>query len=97
MPGHSHEDGEHDNGSQFPVWKRTPLDETMTSELRHLLDDAIQKLPVDYRLVFILADIEGHSNEETAKIMKLKLPAVKSRLRRARLFLREQLQEYMTT
>jgi RNA polymerase sigma-70 factor (ECF subfamily) len=67
----------------------------MSLELRQLLDDAIQKLPVDYRLVFVLRDIEGRSNEETAKILEISVPAVKSRLRRARVFLKEQLQEYM--
>lgn len=87
------------DGSGSPVlqsWQRTPLEETMRKELRVLLDEAIQKLPVDYRLVFILRDLEGKSAQETAKIMKLSIPAVKSRLRRARVFLREQLNDYMS-
>jgi RNA polymerase sigma-70 factor, ECF subfamily len=79
-----------------PEWVKTPHDETMTSELRRHLDESIQKLPVEYRLVFVLRDIEGRSAEETSKIMSLTVPAVKSRLRRARVFLKEQLQEYMT-
>jgi len=94
MPDHSHADGEQ---RILPAWKSTPLDEVMSSELRHIMDAAIQKLPVDYRLVFILRDIEGKSAMETAKIMDLNVPAVKSRLRRARVFLREQLQGYMTS
>jgi RNA polymerase sigma-70 factor, ECF subfamily len=49
---------------------------------------------MEYRIVFVLRDIEGRTAEETAKILKLSIPAVKSRLRRARLFLRRQLNEY---
>ena len=78
-------------------WRHTPLEEAMTKELRKRLDEVILKLPIDHRLVFILRDIEGQSAEETGKIMKLTIPAVKSRLRRARMFLREQLNEYMTS
>ncbi len=78
-------------------WRNSPLEEAMSQELRERLDDAIRKLPVDYRLVFILRDIEDKSAEETATIMKLTVPAVKSRLHRARAFLREQLHEYMTS
>lgn len=78
-----------------PEWKETPLDAAMTLELRHVLDEAVQKLPMDHRTVFVLRDIEGMSAEETARILKLSIPAVKSRLRRARVFLREQLNEYM--
>jgi RNA polymerase sigma-70 factor (ECF subfamily) len=78
-----------------PSWKETPLDNVMDKELRSLLDSAIQKLPYDYRVVFVLRDVEGLSAEETSKILKLSVPAVKSRLRRARVFLREQLNSYM--
>jgi RNA polymerase sigma-70 factor, ECF subfamily len=78
-------------------WKDTPIDSLMNNELRSLLDGAIKKLPVDYRVVFVLRDIEGESAEEVSKVLKLSVPAVKSRLRRARIFLREQLNEYMTT
>ncbi|MGD1046573.1 MAG: sigma-70 family RNA polymerase sigma factor [Bacteroidota bacterium] len=79
----------------IPVWKDTPQDEVMNMELREHLDEAILKLPMEYRLVFVLRDVEGRSSEEAAKILKLSIPAVKSRLRRARVFLRGQLQEYM--
>ncbi len=75
--------------------KNTPIDSLMESELRELLDAAIQKLPMAYRIVFVLRDIEGKSGEETAEILKLSVPAVKSRLRRARIFLREYLNDYM--
>jgi RNA polymerase sigma-70 factor (ECF subfamily) len=75
--------------------KHTPQDEMVNKELRELLDNAILKLPMEQRIVFVLRDVEGRSSEETAKILKLSAPAVKSRLRRARVFLRGQLQEYM--
>ena len=78
-----------------PLWRDTPQDEVINKELREHLDEAILKLPMEYRIVFILRDVEGRSSEEAAKILKLSVPAVKSRLRRARVFLREQLQEYM--
>jgi RNA polymerase sigma-70 factor (ECF subfamily) len=82
---------------ELPGSGSTPLEEALSLELRQILDDAIQKLPVDYRLVFILRDLEGKSAEESAKILKLSVSAVKSRLHRARAFLREQLKEYTTT
>lgn len=86
--------GEH--RENLPVLAHTPLHDSMTAELRRLLDEAIQKLPVEYRLVFILRDVEEKSTGETARIMNLSVPAVKSRLHRARVYLKEQLQEYMT-
>ena len=75
--------------------KQTPQDEVVNKELRELLDKAILKLPMEQRIVFILRDVEGRSSEEAAKILKVSVPAVKSRLRRSRVFLRKQLQEYM--
>jgi RNA polymerase sigma-70 factor, ECF subfamily len=75
--------------------KQTPQDEMVNNELREILDNAILKLPMEQRIVFILRDVEGRSSEEAAKILKTSVPAVKSRLRRARVFLRTQLQEYM--
>lgn len=94
-----HDDYEAHKHREHPIheWKSTPLDKVMNRELKDLLDAAIQKLPVDYRVVFILRDVEGQSAEETAKILKLTVPAVKSRLRRARIFLRNQLNEYMSS
>jgi len=75
--------------------KQTPQDEVVNKELREILDTAILKLPVEHRIVFILRDVEGRSAEEAAKILKISVSAVKSRLHRARGFLRGQLQEYI--
>jgi RNA polymerase sigma-70 factor (ECF subfamily) len=76
-------------------WEETPADLLMTKELRSTLDRAISKLPVDYRVVFVLRDVEGKSTDETAKILHLSVEATKSRLRRARAFLRDQLHPYL--
>ncbi len=91
-----HGSDDHNRNDIIQEWRSTPLDKLMNNELKYLLDNAIQKLPDDYRIVFILRDVEGRSAEETAKILKLTIPAVKSRLRRARVFLRDQLNRYMT-
>ena len=72
-------------------WKVTPDKVTENNELKEHLDKAIEKLPADYRIVFMLRDVEGFSTEETAKMVELSVPAVKSRLHRARSFLRNEL------
>jgi RNA polymerase sigma-70 factor (ECF subfamily) len=81
----------------LPRWDETPADILMTRELRDLLDTSILKLPIDYRSVFVLRDIEGKTTRETARIMKISQEATKSRLRRARAFLRKELTPYMQT
>jgi RNA polymerase sigma-70 factor, ECF subfamily len=75
----------------------TPVDLVIGKELREVLDRAILRLPEDYRVVFVMRDIEGQSNEETARALGLSVEATKSRLRRARGFLREQLEPYVHT
>ncbi len=74
-------------------WSRIPYKEAENQELRNVLDEAIQKLSPEYRMVFILRDVEGLSTEETAKAAELSIPAVKSRLHRARAFLRKEINE----
>lgn len=63
-------------------------------ELRDALERAIQRLPRDYRLIFILRDVDGLSNQEVGEILNLSVPAVKSRLHRSRLMLRKRLQKF---
>ena len=60
----------------------------------HDLRKTIQGLPPGFRTVFVLRDVEGLSTEETAETLGLSVPAVKSRLLRARLQLRERLSRY---
>ncbi len=89
-------DGEDENvQKQLQSWDDTPAEKLMNKELREHLDGAIQKLPEEYRVVFVLRDLEGKTAEETAKILQLSVPAVKSRLRRSRVFLRSELHEIM--
>ncbi len=60
-----------------------------------MLRTFIAELSEKYRVVLVLSDVEGLSNEETANILGLTIPAVKSRLHRARLYLRERLEKYL--
>lgn len=64
------------------------------SEMAEILKKTIQGLPPGFRVVFVLRDVEGLSTEETADSLGLSIPAVKSRLLRARLQLRERLAKY---
>jgi len=68
-----------------------PDDLMVSSETRQLIDRAIASLPGAYRDVFVLADVEGMANAEIGERLSLSLPAVKSRLHRARAMLRERL------
>lgn len=80
---------------QLASWDDTPAEKLLRRELKEQLDRAIQQLPDDYKVVFVLRDIEQKTAEETAKITGLSVPAVKSRLRRSRMFLRQHLHEFM--
>ena len=66
----------------------------MDRELGQAIDQAVAALPEDYRTVFLLKDVDGLSNEEIASALDLTVPAVKSRLHRARLSLREKLGDF---
>lgn len=68
-----------------------PHDNLEQSELREHLDSAIQNLDPDYRIVFILRDIEQLSTKEVGRVLSLSEAAVKSRLHRARKYLRDEL------
>ena len=74
-------------------WSTIPYKDTENEELKMILDSSIQKLSPDYRLVFLLRDVEGLSTEETAQVTQLSIPAVKSRLHRARAFLRKEINQ----
>jgi RNA polymerase sigma-70 factor (ECF subfamily) len=63
-------------------------------ERMEIIEKAISELPEYNRVVFLLRDVEGLTNEEVAKVLGISLPAVKSRIRRARLFLRDKLSDY---
>jgi RNA polymerase sigma-70 factor, ECF subfamily len=76
---------------EIAVWDENPEDTYSREELGKILDEAVQSLKPAYRTVFILRDIEEMSIEETADALNLSISAVKSRLLRARLQLREKL------
>lgn len=63
-------------------------------EIREKLEHAIQKLPLEYKTIFILRDIDGLSNEEAAQILSVSISAVKSRLHRSRALLKKYLETY---
>src|SRR3954471_3975467 len=75
-------------------WSPNPEQLYSQSELKDILQRTIQGLPSSFRTVFVLRDVEGLSTEETAEALGLSIPAVKSRLLRARLQLRERLTKY---
>src|ERR1700729_3298368 len=75
-------------------WTPNPEQQYNQAELREILTRTIQGLPASFRTVFVLRDVEGLSTEETAEALDLSIPAVKSRLLRARLQLRERLSKY---
>lgn len=76
---------------EIAVWDDNPEQRYSQTELREILDKAIDSLKPIFRTVFILRDVEELSTEETAEILGLSIAAVKSRLLRARLQLRERL------
>lgn len=87
-------DGEGRHFEPMDDWSHRVDDEAVQGELRRILSEAIEALPADYRDVLILHDVEGVSNPDIAETLGISLPAVKSRVHRARLFLRRRLSEY---
>lgn len=75
-------------------WCCLPEGELMSDEARKYLDQSVDELPERLRMTFILRDIEGLSTKETAEILEIRETAVKTRLHRARLQLRENLSVY---
>jgi RNA polymerase sigma-70 factor (ECF subfamily) len=75
-------------------WAPNPEQLYSQSQLHDILSKTIQGLPPSFRTVFVLRDVEGLSTEETAEALGLSVPAVKSRLLRARLQLRERLSRF---
>ena len=75
-------------------WSRRPDDELQSSELRTHIQSAVDALPEIYRTVFLVRDVEGLSTEETAELLGISIPTVKTRLHRARMALRESITGY---
>src|SRR5580698_3236569 len=83
--------GEEMVAREIAVWEDNPEQQYSRDEMQQILDEAVQSLKPDFRTVFMLRDIEELSTEETAETLGISIPAVKSRLLRARLALREKL------
>ena len=82
---------------QIADWSARVDDHSAQTELRVALTSAIDELPPVARAALVLRDVEGFSNLEIAEALGLSVPIVKSRVHRARLFLRKQLGDAMTT
>jgi len=99
---HQHQDldvtgGDVDDGHVshvVPDWSKVPDAVYLAEEGHGVIRRAIQKLPEKFRPVLVLADVEGLPNKDIGELLGLSLPAVKSRLHRARLFLRKELALY---
>jgi RNA polymerase sigma-70 factor, ECF subfamily len=76
-------------------WSPRLKDPALQTELQAVLRAAIDELPAEHRATFVLHDIEGVSNPEIAATRQIKLTTVKSRVHRARLFLRSRLATYV--
>ncbi len=92
------EETQTDDGELKPLeivdWHNLPEQELLSNETQAMLDKAISRLPETLRVVFLLRDIQDLSVRETAEALNLSETAVKTRLLRARLRLREYLSSY---
>jgi RNA polymerase sigma-70 factor (ECF subfamily) len=79
---------------EIPDWSEDAEQALLRGELSERMEAAIDRLPREYKIVLVLRDVEGFSAEETARMLKLSVPAVKSRLHRARVFVRQELVGY---
>ncbi len=78
-------------GEEIRDFARSALDRVMDLEVREVLDRTLLELPEEYRVVFTLRDLDGLTNAEVADVLDISIPAVKSRLHRSRLYLRDRL------
>ena len=79
---------------EIPDPSSDPAQDLMRSELKQVIEEAVYSLPPKYKLVFNLRDMEGFSTEETAEILEISVQSVKTRLHRARLYLREKISNH---
>ncbi len=75
-------------------WSENTESLLFTNETKSVIQKAVDQLPEKEKVVFLLRDVEGLSTEKVSEILELTIPAVKSRLHRARLFLRKKLSNY---
>ena len=77
-------------------WAPGPAEQLLNQEMQRVMDEAIESLPHEFRQVFILRDVEEMSNSDVAEILDLSVAAVKSRLHRARLKVRNRLASHFS-
>ncbi len=75
-------------------WSENTESLLFSNETKEVIQKAVDQLPEKEKVVFILRDVDGLSTEKVSEILDLTIPAVKSRLHRARLFLRKKLSNY---
>ncbi len=86
--------GEDTVAREIAAWDENPEQQYSREEINEILGTAIDGLAPIYRAVFVLRDVDGLSTEEAAEALELSVPAIKSRLLRARLQLRDKLTRY---
>lgn len=74
----------------------SPEDEAVDAELKRCVQNALEEVPPEYKEIYVLRDIEGLTGEETAARLGITLPAMKSRLHRARSLIREKIDALLT-
>jgi len=93
MPAMNHQGGH--AKLQIADWSGLPDYQLMRSEMKHVLDHAIGDLPENYKSVLLMRDVEELSTLETAQVLDVTQDVVKTRLHRARLAVRQKLDEYL--
>jgi len=78
-------------GAEIQAFTRSVVDEVQDRQFIERLGTLLEELPEEYRVVFTMRDIDGLTNAEVAEVLDLSIPAVKSRLHRSRLYLRDRL------
>ena len=84
-------------GLDIADWSALPEDIAVNSELRKALDTAVRELPEIYRSVFLLRDVEELTTDEAAHVLDVSAEVIKTRLHRARLALRQRLDQHLRT
>jgi RNA polymerase sigma-70 factor (ECF subfamily) len=79
---------------EVPDWSDLPDRAAGRSELKDAFEEGLRELPAEYRMVLLMRDVEGLSTRETAEALQIGESAVKMRLHRARMALRQHLAEY---
>ncbi len=88
-------DGNGHRAEPVEDWSGKVEEPVLAEELRGVMSAAVEALPADYRTAFILHDVEGMPNRAIARLLGLSLAAVKSRVHRSRLFLRQRLERHL--